>query len=799
MNFHMRKAGVIGSGTMGSGIAALLAGVGVEVVLLDIPANDTAPGDPPAQRNAVVLGNIQAMQKSRPAQLFHPDDLDLITPGNIEDDLDRLADADWIVEVVIENLQIKQDLMAKLDALRQPHTIISTNTSGLSINAIAEGRSDAFQRQFLGTHFFNPPRYLKLLEIIPHQQTDPAVLDFMMDYGANVLGKGVVLCKDTPNFIANRFISVAGTFGINYALDHGYTVGEVDNLTGPLIGRPKTATFRLMDLIGTDIMVHVNTNLYPAIPEDESREVLNHPGSRQLLAQMQEAGMLGNKVREGFYKRVDLEDGGKAFWELNPETMEHEPPEKVRFESVGQHRKVEDPGARIKAMVNSDDRAGEYLWHLHAFYLTYAARRLGEIADDIPAIDNANKWGFNHALGPFEIWDALGVAETIPRMGADGYAVEAWVKDMVASGYPTFYQHDDNGIVTGVYNKDKAAYVPLEKDPRVVIIPDLKAAGKRVEGVAGASIIDMGDGAALLEFHSRANAIDEDIINMGWQALERLASDFDALVVGNQGDHFSAGANIFLIMMLAQQAQWDQIENVTRELQNLFQALRYAPKPVVTAPFGMTLGGGAECAMAGARTVAHAELYIGLVEMGVGLLPAGTGCKEMVRRNINPVMRTDNADVLPHLQRVFEQIALAKVAESAKQARAMGFLTPADRVVLNRDYLLHEAKREALHLAAAGYTPPSPQNVWAAGRDALAALRLAVYSLHEGGYATDHDVLIANKIAYVLCGGDLSSPGWVPEQYILDLEREAFVALCKEPKTHERIAHMLQHNKPLRN
>jgi 3-hydroxyacyl-CoA dehydrogenase len=799
MNYMIRKAGVIGSGTMGSGIAALLAGIGVPVVLLDIPAKDTAPGDPPDARNAIVLGNLKAAQKSRPAQFFHPNDFDLITPGNLEDDLDLLADADWIIEAIVENLAIKQDLMAKLEAVRKPTAIISTNTSGLSINAIADGRGDEFKRHFLGTHFFNPPRYLKLLEIIPHANTDSTVLKFMLDYGANVLGKGVVLCKDTPNFIANRFISVAGTYGINYAIDHGFTVAEVDNLTGPLIGRPKTATFRLMDLIGTDIMVHVNRNLYPAIAGDEAREVLNHPQSTALLETMLERGMLGNKARQGFYQRVDLENGGREFWELNLHTLEYEAPAKVRFESVGQYRKLEDTRARIKALANAEDRAGEYLWHLHAFYLTYAARRLGEIADTIPAIDNANKWGFNHELGPFEIWDALGVAETIPRMEADGYAVEQWVKDMVATGHPTFYQCDNNGVVIGVYNKDKRDYVALDVNPRVVVINDLRAAGKRVEGLAGASLIDMGDGVALLEFHTKANAIDDDIIKMGWKALERLQTDFDGLVVGNQGDHFSAGANIFLILMLAQQGQWDQIEAITRELQNLFQALRYAPRPVVTAPFGLALGGGAEFAMAGARTVAHAELYIGLVEIGVGLLPAGTGCKEMLRRNLNPVMQTPNADPLPHLQKIFEQIALAKVSESARLARDMGFLMPADRIVLNKDYLLAEAKREVLHLIASGYTPPPPQVIWAAGRDALAALRMAVFTLHDGGFATDHEALIANKIAYVLCGGDLSEPGWVPEHYILDLERQAFVELCHEPKTHERIAHMLQHSKPLRN
>ncbi len=798
MSYTIRKAAVIGSGTMGSGIAALLAGVGVEVVLLDIPAPDSAPGDPPVVRNNIVLGNLAALQDSRPAQLFHPADLDRITPGNTADDLDLVRDADWIIEAIIEHLPIKQDLMARLEAIRAPHAVVSTNTSGLSIRAIADGRSEDFQCHFLGTHFFNPPRYLKLLELIPHPRTDPALLDFMAEYATVTLGKGVVRCKDTPNFIANRFISVAGTFGIAYALEHGYSVEEVDTLTGPLIGRPKTATFRLMDLIGTDIMVHVNRNLYPAIPDDEAREVLQDPAVTGLLDRMLAADLLGRKSGQGFYRRVDTEEG-REFWTLDPATLAHSRPAKVRFASVGQHRKIEDTGARIKALVEADDRAGQYLWHLHAFYLTYAAHRLGEIADSIPAIDRANRWGFNHALGPFEIWDALGVEASLPRLAADGYNVPDWVRSMVATGHPTFYQRDENGVVTGVYDPDTHVYVPLDRDPRVISLADRKASGHRSEGMAGASLVDLGDDVLLLEFHTRANAIDDDIIKMGWRALERLESGFAGLVVGNQGEHFSAGANIFLILMLAQQGALDQIDATARELQNLFQAMRGAHKPVVTAPFGMTLAGGAEFAMAGTRIVAHAELYMGLVEMGVGLIPAGGGCKELLRRVLNPVMATPNADPLPHLQRILEQIALGTVSESARLARAMGFLTGADRVVLNRDHLLAEAKREVLHLAASGYTPVPPGQVWAAGRDALAALRMAVYTLREGGFATKHDALIADRLAYVLCGGDLSEPGWVPEQYILDLEREAFVALCQEPKTHERLAHMLQEGQPLRN
>lgn len=425
MSYTIRKVGVIGSGTMGSGIATLLAGVGIPVVLLDIAAKDTQPGDPPAKRNAIAIENIERLKKSRIPALFNASDLDLIRIGNLEDDLARLAECDWVIEVVVEKLPIKQALMEKLEAVCKPSAIISTNTSGLSINAIAEGRGEAFKRRFLGTHFFNPPRHLKLLEIIPGAQTDPALVQFMARFATEVLGKGVVICKDTPNFIANRFISVAGGFGMNYAYDHGYTVEEIDLLTGPLIGRPKSGTFRLADVVGVDVLAYVAQNLYPAIPNDPQREVLRHQGISQVTEFLMRNNFLGDKTGQGFYKKVER-DGQREFWALNLRTLEYEPPQKVRFESVEKHRKNPDTGARIKALIAETDRAGTYLWHLHAFYLSYAAAMFGEIADDIASMDNANKWGFNHELGAFEIWDAIGVRESVARMKADGYSVPAW-------------------------------------------------------------------------------------------------------------------------------------------------------------------------------------------------------------------------------------------------------------------------------------------------------------------------------------------------------------------------------------
>lgn len=798
MSYEIHKAAVIGSGTMGAGIAGLLAGVGIPVVLLDIPDPNSKPGDPPAKRNSIVNGNMKRLQKTRPAQLFKADDINLITGGNTEDDLDLLADADWVIEVIVEKLSIKQDLMAKIEGIRKQGSIITSNTSGLSIEAIADGRSDEFRQHFLGTHFFNPPRYLKLLEIIPQPDTDPALVDFMVEFGTKTLGKGCVICKDTPNFIANRFISIIGSIGMNYAVDNGFTVDEVDAITGPLIGHPSTASFKLLDLVGNDVHAYVAQNLYGAIPDDPWRDVLKHEGSERVFEWLLKNNYLGRKTGQGFYKTV-VQDGKKVFMPLNLQTLEYEEPQKVRFDSVGKHRKIEDTGQRIKALINEDDRAADLIWNTHAGLFAYASQKLGEIADTIVDIDNANKWGFVHELGPFEIWDAVGVAETLPRLADDGYEIAAWVQDMLDSGHPTFYERDDKGIVTGYYDPNQGDYVSLIKDKNIIILDNLRATGKEVERVDGASIIDLGDGIALLEFHSKLNSIDPDTMQMTFRALELLETDFDGLVVGNQGSDFCVGANLMMFIMAAHSQQYDQLDQGVRTLQDALQGLRAAPKPVVIAPFGRVLGGGGEYTMAGAAVVAHAESYIGLVEVGVGLIPAGSGTKELMKRHLNPVMEASpNADILPHLQKVFEQIALAKVSESAMQAKEMGFLYPTDRIVMNRDHLIAEAKAEAIRLIPT-YQPQKPGKIWAAGRDAFSALKLGAWSMLEAGYATEHDILIAEKLAYILTGGALSEPQWVDEQYILDLEREAFVELCQQEKTLARIQHTLETGKPLRN
>ncbi len=795
MGLSINKAAVIGSGTMGGGIAALLAGVGIETLLLDVPPPDSSPEDGAAARNSIVAGNLKALTRMRPPQLYSPDDLANISIGNTEDDLDKAGAADWVIEAIVEDVEIKRGLMKRLAEVLRDDAIVTTNTSGIPIASIADGLPQRFTRRFLGAHFFNPPRYLRLLEIIPHAGADPEIAEFMLRFGAETLGKGAVLCKDTPNFIGNRFMSMSGMQATNYALDHGYTVEEVDALTGPLIGRPKTATFSLNDLVGFDIAVGVARNLYHAIPDDPARDLLIHGKNAALSDELLKRGWLGRKTARGFY-HMRRDGDQKALWALNLETLEYEPPSKPRFDSVGQYRKIEPLGERIRLLINADDRAGQYLYHLHAFLLAYASNRVPEITDSIVNVDKAQKWGFAHQLGPFEIWDAIGVADTIDRFEADGYPVADWVKAMVADGNSAFYQRDQGGKVIGYYCPQERVYLPLVKDPREISIADLRASGAEIASNGDGTVYDMGDGALLWEFNTKQNSVTANLIESGWKALELLADDrYKALVIGNDGERFSIGANLDPSALMA---GLEGIEKTLVALQNLTQALRYAPKPVVVAAHNMALGGGAELVMSGAAVVAHAELYMGLVEVGVGLTPAGGGCKEMLRRLVNPLARAGADDVLAGLRKAFENIATAKVSGSAKEAKALGLLAPTDKIVMNRAHLLGEAKSLALALSVT-YTAREPEKVYAAGRDAYAALLLGVAGYREAGYASEHDALIAKKLAYILTGARLAEPQWVDQQYLLNLEREAFLSLIMESKTQERIMHMLRTNKPLRN
>ncbi len=794
MTYRIDKVAIIGAGTMGGGIAAHLANIGIQVVLLDIVPPDLSDEekDDPAARNRIVKSLYDRMTKARPANLARKDRGDLITIGNVEDDFDKLADADWIIEVIIEQLQPKKDLMKRIAAVRKPGSLVSSNTSGIPIHQIAEDESDEFKAHFLGTHFFNPPRYLKLLEIIPTPDTSPEVTAFFKQFGSEVLGKGVVVCKDTPNFIGNRFFAIAASYGIEKAFQDGYTVSEIDAITGPLIGRPKSATFRLMDLVGLDVMGHVIGNLYTAVPNDSFRDILKGEKSTAVIGHMVENKMLGNKTGVGFYKKT-MVDGKREFWTLNPNTLEHEAPEKVRFESVGAVRKIEDMGERLRKLLEFDDRAANYVRDLLYYGFSYAAYVAPEIAYKLSDVDDAMRWGFAHEAGPFQIWDMLGVAETVEKMEAAGLEVAGWVKEMLAAGHDSFYTAD------GCYDYADKAVKPFDIDKNIILVGDLHAAGKEVEKNMSASLVDMGDGVALYEFHAKLNSIDQDIIDMGHKALERLDSDFDAMVMGNNGQDFCVGANLFAVGVAAQQGMWDQLDEMIKSLQTLTFNLRHAPKPVVTAPHQRVLGGGVEMVMGGWTAVADHESYMGLVEVGVGLIPAGGGCKETLRRKVNPVMKTANADVVPIMQEVFQQLATAKVGVSAWEDRDLGYLLDTDMIVMNSDHRLAKAKQIALQLVASGARPPEVEKIYAAGRDVLSALRLGLKSFGWGGYATEYDLVVGEKLAYVLTGGDLSAPTWVDPWYILDLEREAFLSLLGEERTQARIMHMLQTGKPLRN
>jgi 3-hydroxyacyl-CoA dehydrogenase len=812
MPYGINHVTVIGAGTMGAAIAGHLANAGIPVTLLDMAPTELTPEETaagltlasPKVRNRIVQGGFDRMVKAKPNNLFTKATADLITLGNLEDNFDAAVGAsDWIIEVIVERLEPKQALMTRIEATAPADAVISSNTSGIPIHLISAERSEAFKRRFLGTHFFNPPRYLHLLEIIPTPDTDPAIVARMKSFGESVLGKGVVVCKDTPNFVANRMFSYIQSDIIEYAIENGYTVEEVDRLTGPLLGRPKTGTFRLGDVVGIDVMAGVGDNLYDFIPDDEDREVLRGEYGSAVLKALVEAKLLGAKTGQGFYKTVVDEKGKKAFWGLDLQAaaedgeLDYVAPAKPKWDSVGRARDL-PIAQRLRELVDADDSAGELIWHTLAHTMAYASKRVPEIADSLADIDNAMKWGFAWEMGPFETWDALGVEETLARMEGEGIKVAPWVQAMIDSGHDAFYTY--HGGDKMVYSPLSHGYVPLEEGEKEITIAELKRCNETIAENDSASLLDMGDGVMLLEFHSKMNAFDGDIFAIMQKAIERLHGSATGLVIGNEGPAFCAGANILVMAIAAQSGQWSEIETMIKSGQDAFMALRTAPKPVVTAPFNYALGGGAEVCMASDRIVAHAETYMGLVEVGIGVIPGWGGTKEMVRRGISPHMHATNVNPTPYLRQVFETVGFAKVAESAAQARDLGFLAPSDRIVMNKRHLLAEAKQDVLAMVDAGYAPPTVTgNVYAAGRDVLASVRVEVYSLHAGGFISEHDAKVAGKLGYILTGGELSEPAWMDEQYFLDLEREAFLSLVAEPKTQERIWHFLQSGKPLRN
>jgi len=793
MKYHIHKAVVIGSGTMGAAIAAHLANVGIPVTLLDIASKESD------EKNKIVMEGWDRCLKARPANLMSSESKTLVRLGNLEDDFEVIAEADWICEAVIENLKIKIDLMTRIDEVRKSTAIVSTNTSGIPVKDIAEGRSRGFKQHFLGTHFFNPPRYLKLLEIIPTADTSSEVIEFFVRFGEFDLGKGVVICKDTPNFIGNRVAFGTGAFALDFILNNGYTVDEVDSLTGPLMGRPKTATFRLIDLVGVDVWDHVGKNLAPLIKHDKlGQKYLAAEKPQKLMDILLERKWLGNKTKVGFYKESQGADGKKEFHILDLNTLEHIPAGKPRFDSVKVAKDVEGLGERLRVLLGTDDKGSRLVKALTYQSFQYVSTIIPEVADTVKPIDDAIRLGFMHEAGPFEIWDMLGVKESVKQMKKEGYAPARWVEEMLKNGIETFYQYKGANKI-GLYNVAKKKYVKFRKSEGFVFLKDFRSSKKEIAGNAGASLFDVGNGVALVEFHTKMNALDDDIFNITTEALDRAEKDFDGLVIGSEGDNLSAGANLFMVVVAAQQGMWDTLDGAIRKLQGMNMRMRYFPKPVVVAPAGLAIGGGCEVTMHASRIVAAAETYLGLVELGAGVIPAGAGTKEYMRRIVNPSMRTDMADVFPSLQRAFLQIGQAKVATSAAEARSMGILGPQDRIVVNRDHLLTEAKREVLHMSASGYKPPAPELIYAAGRDMYGAMKIGAWSFKEGKYITDYDAHIAAKLAYIMAGGELTKAQWVSEQYILDLEREAFLSLCGEEKTQARMWSLLQTGKPLRN
>ena len=807
MERRIEKAVVLGAGTMGSRIAAHFANAGLPCVLLDmVPPN--LPADAPlAERNKIVHAGLEAAKKSRPAAFFTAPLADKIAVGNFEDDLARCGDADWIVEVVAENLQIKRKLLARVAEFRKPGAIVTTNTSGLPVHLIAEGMSEEFQQHWAGTHFFNPPRYLKLVEVIPGPKTSSEVLAALSDFCDRRLGKSVVIAKDTPNFIANRI----GTYSMLNALrlmeTLGMTVEEVDACTGPAVGWPKSATFRTADIVGLDVLVHVVKNIYETAPNDESRERYKVPA---MVEEMVKRGWLGDKTGQGFYKKVRGE-GEKEILALDVRTMEYRARQKAKFGSLEMGKAVEDTHERLRALVGpllegqKGDKAQQFIWGGLSEMCLYAARRVPEISDSAVDVDRAMRWGFGWELGPFEVMDAIGVKAFGAQVQKEGRAIAPVIEKVLASGRKGFYESEKGA--TTVFDICTGGTKRVEEPKGVITLKSWKEAGREIEKNPGASLIDLGDGVVCCEFHGKMNAIGADLIAMMHKGLKRLETDFDAMVIANQAVNFSVGANLMLVLVAAQEQEWDELHMAVKQFQNVNLAIKYAPKPVVAAPQGMALGGGCEVSLHAAKIQAAAEAYIGLVETGVGLIPGGGGTKEMLIRANEHAAGGEDLDLFHATKPIFEAVAMAKVGTSAEECRALGYLRREDGVSMNRERLVADAKEAALALARGGYKRPAANwqegaqttQIKVLGEQFLAGAKLAIHMMVRGGYASEYDAHVGRKLANILAGGTLTAPQMVSEQYVLDLEREAFVSLCGEKKTQERIAHTLKTGKPLRN
>ncbi|MBK7534403.1 MAG: enoyl-CoA hydratase/isomerase family protein [Myxococcales bacterium] len=789
MSKPIRRVAVLGAGVMGSGIAAHCANAGIPVLLLDIvpPKLSEQEKQSKAARDGFAAGALQKLLKAKPAAFFHPRNAVLVTTGNFDDDLDKVKDCDLIVEAIIERLDIKRALFEKLEKLAAPGTIIASNTSGLRISDMLVGRSDEFRANFMVTHFFNPPRYMKLLELVAGPDTSAEAKARAEVWGKELLGKGIVWAKDTPNFIANRIGTHAMMAGVHLMLEKGLAPEELDAITGLPMGHPKSAIFRTGDMVGLDTLGHVVANCYATLTSDEDREVFATPA---YVKQLIERGALGDKTKGGFYKRQ-----GKDSFTFDPTTGDYRPAlkESAILGTCKNLSRIEDTRARVAALVADTGQVGEIAWKILARGLSYSARRIGEISDGVKAIDDGMRWGYNWELGPFETWDAIGFVAGYDRMKADGVALPEWIEKMHAAGATAFYKDGQ------VWDPASGKYAPLATDPREITLPAMRKGGAAVLANASAEAWDLGDGVLGLTFKTKANSIDDGVIQMLHDAAARAERDFRAMVIYNQGDFFCVGAKLDEVLKAAHQQKWDQLRTMIHAYQYATQRLKYASVPVVAAPYNMTLGGGLELCFGCDAVQAAAETYSGLVEVGVGLIPGGAGTLNLLWRSLEGIPEGAEIDTSAIVNQVFKNIALAKVAESAEQAKALGYFRQSDGVSFDRARQLHEAKRRAIGLAEAGYHPPVPRAHKLPGENGIATLKMMINTLVAGGYASEHDAKISGKLSVVLCGGTSGHTHAVTEDEILDLEREAFLSLCGEPKSLERMQFMLMNQKPLRN
>ncbi len=800
MNRAIKKVAIIGSGVMGSRIAAHFAGIGVQVLLLDIIPRELTDADKAkgldenskVWRNSIVNSALQSTLKAKPSAVYTQEVAHLITTGNIDDDLHKIADCDWVMEVVIERLDIKQQVFEKIEQYRKPGSLITSNTSGIPIRMMSEGRSDDFKQHFCGTHFFNPPRYLQLLEIIPAPDTQQEVIDFLMEYGDRHLGKTTVLCKDTPAFIANR-VGVFGFMAVFHAMQKlGLSIDETDALTGPIMGRPKSATFRTGDVVGLDTLVHVAKTLPDNVPHDEAKDIFNIP---PFIEKMVENKWLGDKTKQGFYKKTKDEQGQTAILTLQPDSMEYAPKQRAKFATLDAAKPIDNLHQRLKVLYAGQDKAGEFYRMFHHMLFAYASNRIPEIADELYKIDDALKAGFGWEIGAFETWDVLGVAKIVAQMKAAGNEPAAWVQEMLDGGFETFYK-TENGE-RKYYDINSKSYQLIESSKHFIILDHLD--DKVVWENSACKLYDIGDDVVALSWNTKMNSIGGEVLAGVNKAVAIAEESYKGLVIANGSDKFSAGANVGLIFMFAVEQEYDELDMAVRQFQNTTMRLRYSSVPVVVAPHGMTLGGGCEMCLHADAVQAAAETYIGLVEMGVGLIPGGGGTKEMVLRASDRNIKEDVE--LNYLQQLFINIGTAKVATSAHESIDMSILrNGTDGISINPNRRVLDAKRKVLSLHEQGYTQPAPRNdIKVQGRSGLGALMAGIHGMWRGKYISDYDKFIAEKLAHVMCGGDLSAPTMVSEQYLLDLEREAFLSLCGQRKTLERLQSILQTGKPLRN